>query len=154
MLEKLSVTIFTKTFGFIFLIALTYWSETGWNCENYLNFSDQQITTFISNLSSLYSALLGFVISTMAIMATVLEFKNFRPMHESGQTKKLLASFASLCWITLLSCILAMFSNLILTENYKKIFALNIIGFMYWLLVFYNCMRTFHAMLKQRYSTK
>jgi hypothetical protein len=114
-----------------------------------------QMDTVLQSLVSILGSLLGFIVSTVAILAAVFESPLFNRLHRSEKTNELLSSFMSLIILTgttLVFALLAQFTKNILSQEWVLAFIL--FSCLWWGLKFWYCMSLFILVLNIRFNPK
>lgn len=112
-----------------------------------------QLDTVLQSLVSILGSLLGFIVSTVAILAAVLESPVFERLHRSDKTNDLLASFMSLIALTGITLALSLMAQF--TKNITPpslVLAFILICGLWWVFKFWYCMYLFSTVLNIRFN--
>jgi hypothetical protein len=107
--------------------------------------------SLLTNVIALLAALLGFTISTVAIMATFLDRRKFRPLVASGKAQELIAVFRLFIYNSVFG-ICACFAGVFLWE--KFLFWMSFVlctSMLSWGLYLTYCLAVFFEALKAAY---
>ena len=109
-------------------------------------------TLLVTNVSVM-GAFLGFIITTLTVLAGVLPLRIFKKLTKTGRTHELISHFMRLIYVTSLELPVSVVSIFFLKDHFKLV-ALGNIGIGYlWVFNFIECMTLFEAVLRKRFES-